>query len=110
MSGGSYEYLYCKEAEDFLSPGTQEILGRMVARLRELEVPQVADCTERLLLSAQSIGRMIDRMGIQMTYPLREVWKAVEMLDSHDWGPESVDKAYRMYLEFLDRESKGGGS
>lgn len=79
MSGGSYNYLY---GQDSLDHGD---LTSMAARLAELAPGSAA------ARDTAALVRAIDNQR------LREVWRAVEWLDSHDYSADQVDAAVREY-------------
>lgn len=91
MSGGSYNYLCHRDATGLL-----ESLGQIEAmadRLSELGFADAARETHEVRLTVlQSRARldaMIDR--------LRDVWHAVEWLDSCDWGLDAVLRYVHAY-------------
>ena len=92
MSGGSYDYLCHKFAEDWLS-GVPESAQRMADRLAELGYHDAAVETNTIIAVARAAAaRMqahLDRM--------EPVWKAVEWMDSGDWGPDKVAEAIASY-------------
>ena len=74
MSGGSYNYLCYQDAPEPCE------LRRMAERLRELGYEEWAAQTEAMIAPEPS-------------KQLRDVWHAVEWLDSCDYGPDSFAKA-----------------
>lgn len=76
MSGGSFDYLYSKEALDM------DELGRMAGELEALERKGVPGAA---LAAAQTRA-----LVLKYDHPLRKVWKAVEWWRSCDWGEGDV--------------------
>ena len=91
MSGGSYNYLCHKDAND-IHERRQE-LNEMRDRLIELGHLDAAKETESVLLMLDAfyvrLQSRIDR--------LNPVWKAVEWCDSGDWGKEDITEAVEKY-------------
>ena len=81
MSGGSYDYLYCKELEELLQE--QENLARMRDRLIELGFDKLAAATDNVIASLTSLQKTMDDLEGSWE-PLVEAWRAVEWLDSCD--------------------------
>lgn len=92
MSGGSYEYLYGKFAEDWLS-GVPVAAQQMADRLAALGYHDAAVETNALIAQARAAHA---RMEASLTR-LTDVWKAVEWFDSSDWGLDSVEAAIAKY-------------
>lgn len=86
MSGGSYNYLCFKDADDIL--GRIQDLRDMANRLDGL-CPEAAAETRAIFDGPRSLyaelEKRIERLG-----PL---WKAVEWRDSSDWGQDQLDQA-----------------
>lgn len=94
MSGGSYNYLYCKDPDQIIDE--QAELERMSSRLAGLGYAvDAARETEELILIIRQfknrVGTRIDRLS--------PVWKAIEWWDSADWGEEEVKAALAKYRE-----------
>ena len=93
MSGGSYDYLCYKDLFELNSH--REELNRMRDRLVELGHLDAAKETESIILTLDSFKvRMVSRLE-----RLKEVWRAVEWLDSGDSGKDYVDEAVKEYQE-----------
>lgn len=76
MSGGSYNYLCWKDSTEVGSE--REALEKMAARLKELGAYDAAYQTEEISVFFITLNQKIEK--------LRDVWHAVEWLDSGDWG------------------------
>ena len=91
MSGGSYDYLYCKEPEELLnSIWDIEDMAEELTKMNYLDV--AADMT-RL---AEYIKSARIRVGV-LAEQLRPVMKAVEWYESHDIGEDSLKKTIEEY-------------
>jgi hypothetical protein len=88
MSGGSYNYLCFKDATDIGGQG--EDLLKMVDRLNELGYPEISKDTEEIAKFFLLLNEKIDK--------LRDVWQAVEWMDSGDWKPEQFENEATKYL------------
>ena len=91
MSGGSYNYLCHKDAND-IHEHRQE-LNAMRDRLIELGHLDAAKETESVLL-------MLDDFYVRLQARierLNPIWRAVEWCDSCDWGKEDVIEAVEKY-------------
>jgi hypothetical protein len=93
MSGGSYNYLCCKESYDIHE--RKEELNQMRDRLIELGFTDAAGETESVLLMLQSfevrLQTRIDR--------LKDVWRSVEWMDNGDSGLDGVQYSVEQYRE-----------
>ena len=85
MSGGSYNYLCFKETTDIVS----EELEAMATRLKEMGYIEISKDTEEIASFFLTLNEKIER--------LRDVWHAVEWMDSGDWGPEQAIKELDKY-------------
>lgn len=100
MSGGSFNYLCFKhEAEDILGSECMESLEGMVARLKSIKGTREAwEATEDLIVK---IERVLDAVKTiqEEKAELDPVFKAVEWLDSGDWGMEEVERALKEFSQ-----------
>ena len=92
MSGGSYEYLCHKSADELLNQ--QDQLEHMAARLAGLGYAKDAamETEELICIIRQSLVRIETRAA-----RLSGIWKAVEWWDSCDWGEGRVKEALQKY-------------
>lgn len=94
MSGGSYDYLCYKEADDIIN-STNE-LQQMADRLAGLGyADDAAKETQQLLLTIRQYKNRINS-SIQR---LQGVWHAIEWWDSCDSGEDGVKDALKNYRE-----------
>ncbi len=95
MSGGSYDYLYSRDASDFLGDQStaMENLDRMADRLAGLGFADAAQESRRLYLEVlrcqARIRPMIDR--------LEDVWHAIEWVDSGDYSMRQLNNTIATY-------------
>ena len=91
MSGGSFDYLCYKDAEQLFERG--QLLEEMVTELTDMGFIDAAKETFAL-------KTLIDQTKVRMEVyldRLRPVWKAVEWYCSGDSGMEAVEEAIRKY-------------
>lgn len=96
MSGGSYDYLFSKDARDLVehyADGDHGAMARMIARLRTLDGDDVAD----ELVEAQLLIRAALRRVDVIVGRCAPTMKAVEWLDSCDWSEDAVAAALAEY-------------
>lgn len=94
MSGGSYNYLCNRMAEEILQ--IQSDIERMAEKLATLGYAKdAAKETSHLLARSRAFEVYVETAMER----LREVWKAVEWWDSADWGEDSVKQALEEYRE-----------
>lgn len=97
MSGGSYDYLCHKDADELInSSHCQSTIDAMASRLSGLGYAQdAANETEELLLIVRQVQT---RLNVRIDR-LRGIWRAVEWWDSADSGEDSVKEALQHYRE-----------
>ena len=91
MSGGSYNYLYCKDSYDIHERRNE--LNEMRDRLTELGYLDAAKETE-------SVTLMLDSFEVRLQARLdrlNQVWKSVEWCDSGDSGEDYVKDEVEKY-------------
>lgn len=98
MSGGSYDYLCVKDADELFH--MEEQLQRMAARLAGLGYAEDAAMETEDVLAAVRQARV--RLNARISR-LGRVWRAVEWWDSGDYAEDQVRTAVEEY-----RESTGG--
>lgn len=82
MSGGSYNYLCYADHSDI--GNKTEDLQEMIDRLKELCFEDIANESYLVLEHIKKTDKMINKLS--------EIWKAVEWMDSGDWGLENVNQ------------------
>lgn len=93
MSGGSWNYLYCKDVDELMNGSSTELLQDMVDRLNSAGFKDVAKDTQRLVEYIKSA-----RIRIETLFEaLSPVFKAVEWFDSGDWGKETLNNEVLKY-------------
>lgn len=101
MSGGSFNYLCCKDAEQLLAGGCSSELVEMRDKLREIGAIDAAGQTDAIIATIAEARALV---GIRVE-ALKEIWKAVEWVESLDWGPERIEKALS---KFRGKDDPGG--
>lgn len=102
MSGGSYNYLYSKDADALLT--RTEDLTSMRDRLVELGAPDVAGVVGSIMTAGRryrvETDAQLDR--------IQDVLRAVEWLDSNDWSESRVWDALEKYRA-VETEAEASG-
>lgn len=93
MSGGSWNYLYCKDVDELMNGSSTELLQDMADRLNSAGFKDVAQDTQRLVEYIKSASIRIETLF----ETLSPVFKAVEWLDSGDWGEETLNNEILKY-------------
>lgn len=93
MSGGSWNYLYCKDVDELMNGSSTELLQDMVDRLNSAGFKDVAQDTQRLVEYIKSASIRIETLF----EALSPVFKAVEWFDSRDWGEETLNNEVLKY-------------
>lgn len=104
MSGGSWDYLYCKDVDELMNGSSVKTLQDMVDRLNSAGFEDVAKDTQRLVEYIKSASIRIETLF----ETLSPVFKAVEWFDSGDWGEETLNNEILKYRNArLDNYNKG---
>lgn len=93
MSGGSYSYIYCKDAGELFDYSSINTLDIIISRLIELGYKDVAKDLYRM---KNAIEQSVVRVEV-MKESLEKVMKAVEWYDSADIGEDSLLKVIEQY-------------
>lgn len=93
MSGGSWNYLYCKDVDELMNGSSTELLQDMADRLNSAGFEDVAKDTQRLVEYIKSASIRIETLF----EALSPVFKAVEWFDSGDWGKETLNNEVLKY-------------
>lgn len=78
MSGGSFDYLYLKDAAQMCQ--AKEHLRNMAAELQDIGAGQAYRDTAHILALVEELERAVD------DNPLMQVWHAIEWWKSCDWS------------------------
>lgn len=92
MSGGSFNYLYCKRDLDDLLYHTDD-LDNMREALIKYGYEDIAKDTQRLIEYIKSAKIRVETLAGN----LEKVFKAVEYYESADWGKETMLKILEEY-------------
>lgn len=93
MSGGSLNYLYCKEVPDLFSVSSLQDMEEVEAGLLAAGYEDIAKDVRRLIEYIRSAENRIDVLHEQ----LAGVFKAIEWHTSGDWGRDSLTRALEEY-------------
>lgn len=96
MSGGSYDYLYCKDTEELFSKAIE--FDEMAETLEKLNCLDVARDMRRLSEYIKSAYNRVDVLAAQ----LKPIMKAVEYYEDCDISEDSLKATVEEY-----RRSKG---
>jgi len=95
MSGGSYDYLYCKEADDLLNmeDRIQEMADRLTGLRYASDAVRETQKLQKLLLKLRQSKNQIDKVKDRLS----AVWRAIEWWDSNDSNENGVKEALKEY-------------
>lgn len=93
MSGGGYNYLCYKEAEEFLNRCNIDSLEEMSTQLLNLGYEDVSRDFQRLIEYCKTAYNRIDVLKDQ----LQDVMHAVEWYESGDYGLDNLKKSIEKY-------------
>lgn len=93
MSGGSYNYLYCKEAYELFSPLCVDYIEDMADVVRKRGYEDIARDLLRLSEYIKSANIRVEVLSEQ----LNEVMHAVEWWQSADYGDDTLEKELEKY-------------
>lgn len=94
MSGGSFNYLYCKDVDQLLE--AREQLDAMRDALVERGLSDVVAEHDAIVKYLRNLQSQMDGLE-KIVGRLSPIWKAIEWHASHDWGPERVELAVEAY-------------
>lgn len=109
MSGGSYGYLYRKDAHELVESycdSDDSALGRMISRLREFDADDVADELLDTQLTLRSALRRVDVVMRRCA----DVMHAIEWCDSSDYSADDVVEALARHRHPDEVVEPEGGS
>ena len=95
MSGGSYDYLYCKECHELFTYSSIRTLEEMESRFLELGYEDVAKDFRRLIEYIKSANNRVEVLGGQ----LNEMMHDIEWYDSGDIGADTLAKRVEKYRQ-----------
>ena len=95
MSGGSYDYLFCKECHELFAYSNIRTLEEMESRFLELGYEDVAKDFRRLIEYIKSANNRVEVLGGQ----LNEMMHDIEWYDSGDIGADTLAKRVEKYRQ-----------
>lgn len=95
MSGGSYDYLYCKEAHELFEYNNIRTLTEMEQRFLELDYEDIARDFRRLIEYIKSANNRVQVLAEH----LNELMHDIEWYDSCDIGEETLVKSVERYRQ-----------
>ena len=104
MSGGSYNYLYCKETGEFFNLDSINSLSDMADMLLKEGYEDVSRDVARLIEYIKSAWIRVDVLREQLS----DVMRSVEWFDSGDFGRDTLREHIEMYR--LDKEDLKEGA
>lgn len=93
MSGGSYDYLFCKEPCDLFEYSNVRTLEEMESRFLELGYDDVAKDFRRLIEYIKSANNRVEVLGNQ----LNDMMHDIEWYDSGDIGESTLAERVEAY-------------
>jgi hypothetical protein len=97
VSGGSYDYLYCKEAQELFNPYYTGLIDDMADVLLSMGYEDIARDMRRL---SEYIKAAYNRVDV-LSEKLKDVMRSVEWYESCDFGEDTLK-------EHLEDYRKGG--
>ena len=95
MSGGSYDYLYCKECHELFEYHNIRTLEEMESRFLELGYEDVAKDFRRLIEYIKSATNRVEVLGGQLNGMMHDI----EWYDSGDIGADTLAKRVEKYRQ-----------
>ena len=93
MSGGSFNYLYCKDTEEFFALDNMNSLIDMAVILKKEGYEDVSKDVFRFVGHIKSSRTEVDILRKQ----LKDVMRSVEWFDCGDFGPDTLKEHIEMY-------------
>ena len=106
MSGGSYDYLFCKECHELFAYHNIRTLEEMESRFLELGYEDVAKDFRRLIEYIKSANNRVEVLGGQ----LNEMMHDIEWYDSGDIGADTLAKRVEKYRQADTPQTESTGS
>ena len=95
MSGGSIDYLFCKESYELFAYSNVRTLEEMESRFLELGYDDVAKDFRRLIEYIKSANNRVEVLGNQ----LNEMMHDIEWYDSGDIGADTLAERVEKYRQ-----------
>ena len=93
MSGGSYDYLYCKEHWELFEYSNVRMLEEMESRFLELGYEDVAKDFRRLIEYIKSANNRVEVLSNRLLDMMRDI----EWYDSGDIGKDTLAERVEKY-------------
>ena len=93
MSGGSYDYLYCKDCDELFAYSNIRTLEEMESRFLDLGYEDVAKDFRRLIEYIKSANNRVEVLGGQ----LNEMMHDIEWYDGGDIGADTLAERVEKY-------------
>ena len=93
MSGGSYDYMFCKETYELFNYGNIRMLEEMESRFLGLGYDDIAKDFRRLIEYNKSANNRVEVLGNQ----LNDMMHDIEWYDSGDIGEDTLAKRVEEY-------------
>lgn len=91
MSGGSYNYLYTKDAEDLLQYSYLEELKYMKEALEGYNANDAAVYTQEIINMLNNVNELLEQIDKKKS-KIDQLWRAVEWKESSDAGQDYIDR------------------
>ena len=95
MSGGSFDYLYCRESYELFAYSSVRTLEEMESRFLELGYDDVAKDFRRLIEYIKSANNRVEVLSDQ----LNDLMHDIEWYDSGDIGTDTLAKSVQKYRQ-----------
>lgn len=102
MSGGSYEYVYADDVGVLIEGHREHLIESIADRVEDLGSPEVAKALRDHVAAIKGVRSVCDLLQ-RSHEDLASVMKAVEWLDSADWGQDQALAAFCEHLESRKR-------
>ena len=93
MSGGSYNYLYCKDVAELFEPSNMGLVDDMADTLLAFGYRDIARDMQRLSEYIKTAYNRVDVLRDQ----LKDVMRSVEWYESCDYGEDTLKKHLEDY-------------
>lgn len=86
MSGGSWNYLFCKDIDELMNGSSTELLQDMVDRLNSAGFKDAAKDTQRLVEYIKSASIRIETLFETLSPVFKAVDDFVKVVKKHNWN------------------------